>query len=90
MGIRLDIFVYKIMSCNQESDHLKLTCKFFKKISYTTHVFLKTNEVKIRLKYESIFPKVNELKTDSYTDDVPKYRKKHLNFYNSREEISKK
>lgn len=43
------------------------------------HIFPKLNEIKNR---------ANELKTDSYADDLPKYQQKHLfNFYNSREEI---
>jgi hypothetical protein len=44
----------------------------------TSFVFPKAHELKMQLKHGSIFPKANELKTDSNTDNVPKYRQKHF------------
>ena len=54
---------------------------FFKKISYTTpFAFPKANELKARLEYGYVFAKANELKNDSYTNDIPKYWQKYLQF----------
>ena len=54
---------------------------FFKQISYIIPFVLpKVNDIKNRLKYGYVFPKANELKTDLYTDDVPKYQQKYLQF----------
>ena len=43
-------------------------------------VLPKVNNLENWLKYEYVFLKANELKTDSYTNDVPKYQQKHLQF----------
>ena len=64
---------------------------FYREIFYTTpSVFPKANNLKTDQNADMYFKKQTKLKTDSYTDDIPKYLSKNIfNFYNSREEIFK-
>ena len=54
---------------------------FFKEISYMTPVFPKANKLKkTNSNTDLYFQKQTNLKTDSNTNDVRKYRQKHLQF----------
>ncbi len=49
-------------------------------MDYQKWMILKTD-----LNTDMYFQKQTNLKTDLYTDDEPKYRQKHFQFYNNRE-----
>jgi hypothetical protein len=71
VGICLDLFFYKIMSCNYEFDRLKLPF-LIRLLLYLE------NELKTISSMDLYFQKRVNLKTDSNTDDISKYQQKHL------------